>query len=83
MAERLTKMEVGTMKNTWGVVLNENLETLESRLDAIDERVEHVESEPHPVAGIVAGAATIAAVAVNSAKPVARSGLFNLFRSKR
>lgn len=71
---------VGGSINNWGTKLNDDLGSIDERLAALE--APPATAEKHETLGIVAGAATLAAIGVSSAKPVSRRGMFNLFRSK-
>lgn len=63
--------------NDWGKALNENMGTVDARLTALEKK-----PEPNTATGIIAGAATAAAIGMSSAKPVSRRGLFDAFRKR-
>lgn len=74
------KYAIGLLTNNWGEQLNNNMADLDERLAALETPAK-VE-ETHETLGIVAGAATVAAIGMSSAKPVSRRGMFNFLRSK-
>lgn len=82
--ETAKKYEIGLTTNNWGEKLNTNMEDIAARLDDLEALPLHaaVQEKSHETLGIVAGAATLAAIGMSTTKPVSRRGMFNLFRSK-
>lgn len=77
---RITKMVPGSMLNTWGGALNENLEIIQENHDTLLISLKAKAAEPpaHPVLMGLAAAAVVS----NRNETVSRKSFFNLFRRK-